>query len=110
MEFYGEALCPYCANFTATQLSAMFKNGVSELMHLSYVAWGNARVDDNTGEASCCPNTVECPTTLAHHSSPTAVPSLRRCTPSYCFPLQFIPSLLHPPKLLTHPSPGNKCR
>ena len=50
VELFAEAGCPYCARFVASNVAAMFKNGLSELMDFSYIAWGNAR--NNTGPVS----------------------------------------------------------
>ncbi|KAK9833273.1 hypothetical protein WJX81_001626 [Elliptochloris bilobata] len=42
LDFYGEALCPDCAQFTSKILAPLFVTGVSSAFSLRYVGWGNA--------------------------------------------------------------------
>lgn len=37
VDFYGEALCPFCRNFTLDTLNSMFADGLDDLMVLRYV-------------------------------------------------------------------------
>ncbi|GBF93956.1 hypothetical protein Rsub_06205 [Raphidocelis subcapitata] len=52
VEFYGEALCPYCIKFTLEQLSSLFKNGLDRITELEYIPSGNARLGDD-GTITC---------------------------------------------------------
>eukprot|EP00877_Chromochloris_zofingiensis_P010529 jgi/Chrzof1/572/Cz01g20255.t1 len=60
VEFYAEALCPYCANFTITHLSQLFRNGLSNVVELDYIPFGNARYDQSTGNITCQHGRQEC--------------------------------------------------
>lgn len=40
---YVEALCPYCAQFTAGELADVFKTGVAEIADIRLIPFGNAR-------------------------------------------------------------------
>lgn len=40
---YVEALCPYCAEFTAGELADVFKTGVAEIADIRLIPFGNAR-------------------------------------------------------------------
>ncbi|KAI8465341.1 MAG: gamma interferon inducible lysosomal thiol reductase-domain-containing protein [Monoraphidium minutum] len=59
VEFYGEALCPYCIKFTLTQLSSIFENGLAEIVELEYIPAGNARLSDD-GAIACQHGQNEC--------------------------------------------------
>ncbi len=45
VELYAESLCPFCARFTQQTLTPMFSNGLSEIMDLDIIMYGNARND-----------------------------------------------------------------
>jgi hypothetical protein len=60
VEFYGEAMCPYCARFTTDIVAPLFANNVSELMSFTFVPWGNARQDAATGAVACQHGPQEC--------------------------------------------------
>ena len=42
VELYAESLCPYCARFTKQILSPMFSNGLSDIVDLEIIMYGNA--------------------------------------------------------------------
>lgn len=52
VEFYGESLCPYCAEFTTSVLAPLFQNGLYKHFNLTLAPYGNAR---NTSEESMKP-------------------------------------------------------
>eukprot|EP00878_Enallax_costatus_P004175 GHUV01004404.1.p1 GENE.GHUV01004404.1~~GHUV01004404.1.p1 ORF type:complete len:258 (+),score=53.98 GHUV01004404.1:268-1041(+) len=60
VDFYMEALCPYCAQFTLTQLQPLFKNKLINFVELDVIPWGNARTDPKTGEVTCQHGALEC--------------------------------------------------
>eukprot|EP00882_Tetradesmus_deserticola_P014285 GHRQ01015183.1.p1 GENE.GHRQ01015183.1~~GHRQ01015183.1.p1 ORF type:complete len:245 (+),score=120.84 GHRQ01015183.1:167-901(+) len=59
VDYYMEALCPYCANFTITQLQPLFSNKLINYVQLSVIPWGNARVDAD-GKTTCQHGQLEC--------------------------------------------------
>jgi interferon gamma-inducible protein 30 len=60
VDFYGEALCPYCARFLTQIASAAFEDKVMDLANFTYVAWGNA-VNSTTQKGPVCQHgPVEC--------------------------------------------------
>ena len=60
VDFYGEALCPFCSRFTTTTVAPLFANNVSDLMTFTYVPWGNAQLDSATGAVTCQHGPQEC--------------------------------------------------
>lgn len=44
---YYETLCPYCSNFIVNYLSKIFNNGFLDIVDLTLVPYGNARVGSN---------------------------------------------------------------
>jgi len=60
VELFAEALCPYCAQFTVEKLKPLFSNGISNIMWLDYIPWGNARYDVEKGEPVCQHGPLEC--------------------------------------------------
>ena len=49
VDLYAEALCPFCARFTQTTLAPLFSNGLSDIIELEVVMYGNAH---NNSEVS----------------------------------------------------------
>lgn len=51
VSFYGESLCPDCRHMIMDVLDPLFKNGVSKLFELRYIAYGNVKgtVDSKEG-------------------------------------------------------------
>lgn len=60
VRFYGEALCPYCRNFTIYTVSPLFRNNVWKLFNFKYIPWGNTRVDPKSGKVTCQHGPLEC--------------------------------------------------
>ncbi len=60
VDFYGEALCPYCANFTSQIMKPLFENKVMSLATLTYVPYGNARYNTETDAYTCQHGPREC--------------------------------------------------
>lgn len=60
VEYYMEALCPYCANLTLTKIQPLFKNKLINFVRLDLIPYGNARTDPNTGAVTCQHGPVEC--------------------------------------------------
>ncbi|KAI3437801.1 hypothetical protein D9Q98_000248 [Chlorella vulgaris] len=56
---YAEALCPYCASFLAETLAPLLDNGFDNVIDFRYVAWGNARRDED-GAVACQHGPAEC--------------------------------------------------
>lgn len=54
VDFYGESLCPDCRHMVMDVLAPLFSNGVSKLMELRYIAYGNVRGDLTKGEEISC--------------------------------------------------------
>ncbi len=47
VDFYGEALCPYCEKFLTKDLSALYDSGfLSKYVEFRYIPYGNAKVVD----------------------------------------------------------------
>lgn len=59
VDYYMEALCPFCANFTRNQLKPMFDNGIMAHVELDIIPWGNARVGKD-GATQCQHGPLEC--------------------------------------------------
>jgi len=55
-----EALCPFCRAFTLHKLAPLFDNGVSSLMDLKLVPWGNARGQPAAKNVTCQHGPAEC--------------------------------------------------
>lgn len=53
-------MCRYCANFTLTQLRSLFDNKLINFVELDVIPWGNARLDDTTGQVTCQHGPLEC--------------------------------------------------
>ncbi|KAK9839438.1 hypothetical protein WJX81_001985 [Elliptochloris bilobata] len=51
VDFYGEALCPYCAKFLTETAAPLFAEGFAPYMDFRYVAYGNAK---NTSDGLEC--------------------------------------------------------
>lgn len=49
---YYETLCPYCANFIVNGLSKVFDEGLTSIIDLKLVPYGNAKIGAN--------NTISC--------------------------------------------------
>jgi interferon gamma-inducible protein 30 len=62
MDFYGESMCPDCRHMVLDVLDPLFKNGVSKLFNLRYVAYGNVQGDPSVKgeEISCQHGPKEC--------------------------------------------------
>lgn len=60
VDFYMEALCPYCGKFTLTQLEPLLKNKLINFVQLDVIPWGNARTDARTGDVQCQHGPLEC--------------------------------------------------
>ncbi|KAA6423972.1 MAG: hypothetical protein FRX49_05931, partial [Trebouxia sp. A1-2] len=43
VNFYGEALCPYCARFLDTVAARIYDNGVMNMTRFRYIPYGNAK-------------------------------------------------------------------
>uniref|UniRef100_A0A1D2A1E0 Gamma-interferon-inducible lysosomal thiol reductase n=2 Tax=Auxenochlorella protothecoides TaxID=3075 RepID=A0A1D2A1E0_AUXPR len=54
VEFYGESLCPDCRHMVLDVLAPLYENGVAQLMHLKYIAYGKVK------DGQCQHGTVEC--------------------------------------------------
>jgi interferon, gamma-inducible protein 30 len=54
VDFYGESLCPDCRHMVMDILDPLFSNGVSNLMELRYIAYGNVRGDLTKGDKISC--------------------------------------------------------
>jgi len=54
VDFYGESLCPDCKHMVMDVLAPLFSNGVSKLMELRYIAYGNVRGDLTKGDKISC--------------------------------------------------------
>lgn len=55
VDFYGESLCPDCRHMVLDVLDPLFRNGVSKLFKLRYVAYGNVQGDPTVkGEKISC--------------------------------------------------------
>lgn len=54
VDFYGESLCPDCRHMVIDVLQPLFSNGVSKLMDLRYIAYGNVKGDLTKGEKISC--------------------------------------------------------
>jgi interferon gamma-inducible protein 30 len=59
VDFYGESLCPDCQHMVRDVLAPLFDNGVSKLMELRYIAYGNVRGDLTKGEQISCQHGAE---------------------------------------------------
>eukprot|EP00879_Flechtneria_rotunda_P006169 GHRR01006486.1.p1 GENE.GHRR01006486.1~~GHRR01006486.1.p1 ORF type:complete len:283 (+),score=59.25 GHRR01006486.1:368-1216(+) len=60
VDFYMEALCPYCANFTVHGLKPLFENKLISFVQLDVIPWGNARLDVHSGTIKCQHGQREC--------------------------------------------------
>jgi len=58
--FYTESLCPDCRRFTNLTLAPIFENGVSNLMDMEYLPYGNARLETSSGKITCQHGELEC--------------------------------------------------
>ncbi|KAL5740322.1 hypothetical protein ACOSQ2_029502 [Xanthoceras sorbifolium] len=62
---YYETLCPYCADFVVNHLVKLLQNGLSSIVNLRMIPWGNALIQpDGTfvcqhGPGECMLNTIE---------------------------------------------------
>ena len=45
VELYAESLCPFCARFTQQTLAPIFASGLSDIMDLDIIMYGNAHND-----------------------------------------------------------------
>lgn len=54
VDFYGESLCPDCRHMAVDVLQPLFDNGISELMELRYVAYGNVRGNPEDASSLKC--------------------------------------------------------
>ena len=64
---YYESLCPYSARFVVNHLAKVFADGLREVVDLTLVPYGNARIHPG-GEISCVrdcrPNSPWCSPTI----------------------------------------------
>lgn len=58
VNFYGEALCPYCARFLDTVAAKIYDNGVMNLTNFRYIPYGNAKKTE--GGIACQHGPQEC--------------------------------------------------
>lgn len=58
VNFYGEALCPYCARFIDNTAWKLYANGIMNLTNFRYVPWGNAHFTEDG--AACQHGPSEC--------------------------------------------------
>lgn len=54
VDFYGESLCPDCRHMVLDVLDPLFENGISDLIDLRYIAYGNVRGDLTKGDKITC--------------------------------------------------------
>ncbi|KAL5742474.1 hypothetical protein ACOSP7_029206 [Xanthoceras sorbifolium] len=72
---YYETLCPYCADFVVNHLVKLLQNGLSSIVNLRMIPWGNALIQpDGTfvcqhGPGECMLNTIEACTVAIYRSS-----------------------------------------
>ncbi len=59
VDFYGESLCPDCQHMVRDVLNPLFSNGISKLMELRYIAYGNVRGDLSKGDEIVCQHGAE---------------------------------------------------
>ncbi|PKA50591.1 hypothetical protein AXF42_Ash013806 [Apostasia shenzhenica] len=65
LALYYEALCPFCSRFVVLSLSKIFRDGLSSIVDLRLVPYGNSRIGSNSsiscqhGPSECLLNTVE---------------------------------------------------
>ncbi|KAF8394872.1 hypothetical protein HHK36_018809 [Tetracentron sinense] len=65
LALYYETLCPYCSSFIVNNLANVFEKGLSTIVDLKLVPYGNARIGSNNtitcqhGSYECLLNTVE---------------------------------------------------
>ena len=45
VDLYAESLCPFCARFTKQSLAPLFSNGLSDIINLEVIMYGNAHND-----------------------------------------------------------------
>lgn len=60
VDFYGEALCPFCAKFTLTVVDTLIANKVMDAADFSYIPYGNAHFNQDSGELQCQHGPREC--------------------------------------------------
>ena len=54
VNFYGESLCPDCKHMVLDVLDPLFKNGISKLFNLRYIAYGNVGGNIAQGDKPAC--------------------------------------------------------
>ncbi|XP_020266657.1 GILT-like protein F37H8.5, partial [Asparagus officinalis] len=59
LSLYYETLCPYCSNFMVNYLPKIFEKGLSSIVDIELVPYGNARVGSN-GSIACQHGAYEC--------------------------------------------------
>ncbi|XP_065854046.1 gamma-interferon-responsive lysosomal thiol protein-like [Euphorbia lathyris] len=60
LSVYYETLCPACANFIVRNLMTIFNNGLTEIINLRMVPWGNAHITTVNGTVVCQNGFEEC--------------------------------------------------
>lgn len=58
VDFYGEALCPYCEKFLVETMGPLFDQGLTDYFDFTYVPYGNAR--ELEGQVQCQHGPMEC--------------------------------------------------
>ncbi|CAH9074047.1 unnamed protein product [Cuscuta epithymum] len=60
LDLYYESLCPYCSNFIVNYLVNIFENGIIDIVDLTLVPWGNAKLHGNNDTFTCQHGADEC--------------------------------------------------
>lgn len=65
VDLYAESLCPFCARFTQQSLAPLFSNGLSDIVDLEVIMYGNAH---NDSQVCRQPQQASCSYTVLLHS------------------------------------------